>query len=412
MEQGFQMSSDSVKQNLLKEARDDFYSWSTNDLTCQLAKHVMSVGYAKMKLFFKEFGHDPNDIVIIFGPDGSVTRNKTRFNEGVGYGCIVTTKEYIFPSLLHPNGCGFGLYRLEEVPLIKKIIQRMNVLKKNGVPIGNQVGKWDVWKSNHFIDILKLDGIESDQLNQYENWLSPGYYVLIHSSQQTETQKLSYWNADEFIQVQTPFGQIEGLSGNSCSEYLRFFEKVEDYSKEKRTSIANELFGEENVTCIANPTHQGYYQEGNYYVMRLGLYNTKTKSGEKNNPLFPMGFNGYSFIYLYEGIPNITKKHWTSNQFERATNKGHSDFLLKSNFLPHGGGYVLMYPYSAAKSVLLNGDIYFELYDAPMRSQMLIQNIEALEYGYRGPGEILPLVDRLQLGNRVARFVPVQVIKF
>jgi hypothetical protein len=47
-----------------------------------------------------------------------------------------------------------------------------------------------------------------------------------------------------------------------------------------------------------------------------------------------------------------------------------------------------------------------------MKSKMLIQNIEALEYGYRGSGEILPLVDRLKLGNRVARFFPVQVIKF
>ncbi|MHA2075653.1 MAG: hypothetical protein ACW97X_13620, partial [Candidatus Hodarchaeales archaeon] len=235
---------------------------------------------------------------------------------------------------------------------------------------------------------------------------------LLHSSQQIETHRLSYWNSEEFNQVQTPFGPIEGLPSDYCSEYLDFFKKIENFSKKKRNSIANELFGEDNVTCIANPTHQGYYQEGGYYVMRLGLYNTKTKSGEKSQPLFPMGFNGYSFIYVYEGLPNIDKSHWTNNQYDRAYEYGHVEFLENSNFLPHGGGYKLMYPYSSAKSTIFNNKIYFELFDAPMKSKMLIQNIEALEYGYRGPGEILPLVDRLKLGSRVAKLIPVQVIKF
>lgn len=406
------MNNVSLKQSLLTQARDEIYSWSTNDLTCQLAKNVMSIGYSKIKLFFKELGLDSNDIIVIFGPDGSVTRNKSRFDEGVGYGCIVATRGYIFPSLLHPNGCGYGLYRLKDIPSIKELIKNLNILKKSGIPIGNKLGKWDVWKSNHFIDILKLDEIANEHINQHDDWLTSGYYVLIHSSQQTEKHQLSYWNKEEFINVQTPFGNIQGLSGNSCFDYLKYFGKVEDYSKEKRTSIANELFGEDNVTCIANPTHQGYFKEGNYFVMRLGLYNTNSKSGEKDLPLFPLGFNGYSFIYLYEGLSNIKRTHWTNNQFDRARNNGHIDFLISSNFLPHGGGYKLLYPYTALKPLIFNGQIYFELYDAPMKSKMIIQNIEALEYGYRGPGEILPLVDRLELGTRVARFVPVQVIKF
>ncbi|MHA2224982.1 MAG: hypothetical protein ACXAC8_07245, partial [Candidatus Hodarchaeales archaeon] len=127
---------------------------------------------------------------------------------------------------------------------------------------------------------------------------------------------------------------------------------------------------------------------------------------------FPLAFNGYSFIYLYEGLTNIKNIHWTNNQHQRAKENDHDDFLKKANILPHGGGYKLLYPFSAIKSVVLDGRNYFNLFDAPMESQMLIQNIEALEYGYRAPTEILPLVDRLQLGKRVARFVPVRVIKF
>ena len=90
----------------------------------------------------------------------------------------------------------------------------------------------------------------------------------------------------------------------------------------------------------------------------------------------------------------------------------HDDFLKQVNILPHGGGYKLMYPFSTARSVIIDGLNYFQLLDAESsESQMLIQNIEALEYGYRGPTEILPLVDRLELGKRVARFVPTRVIK-
>lgn len=404
------MKSDSILTKLLKEARKELYSWATNDLTCQLAKEVMSIGLAKIKLFFQELGLDSSAIVT-FGPDGSVTRNKARFNEGVGYGCVVATKDYIFPSLLHPNGCGFGLYRIDNMPLLPELMRKLSRLKKEGVPIGSQQGKWDVWKSNHFIDLLRLDGV-SPNYSQYNEWLSQGNYVLIHSSQQVQTERLSHWNEKEFIKVDTPFGTIGGLTDESLKEYLRFFQKVEVYSKKKRTSIATELFGEHNINCIANPTHQGYYQENNYYVMRLGLYNSINQSGEKNLPLFPLAFNGYSFIYLYEGQTNIKKQHWTNNQYQRAKNRGHFDFLKQANLLPHGGGYSLIYPFSTVRSVVLDGVIYFELTDAPMESQMIIQNIEALEYGYRDPTEILPLVDRLELGKRVARFVPTQVIKF
>ena len=402
--------TDSVLTKLLEQAREDLYSWATNDLTCQLAKEVMSIGLAKIKLFFQELGLDPS-VVIAFGPDGSVTRNKARFSEGVGYGCVVATKEYIFPSLLHPNGCGFGLFQIDNMPSLRELMKRLNTLKKEGVPIGQKRGKWDVWKSNHFIDILRMDEVNQNY-SQYEDWLSQGKYVLIHSSQQIQTKRLSHWDPEKFTTVDTPFGTIEGLCDESLQEYLEFFNEVEEYSKRKRIAIANELFGEDNIRCIANPTHQGYYEENSYYVMRLGLYNSLNKTGEKDLPFFPLAFNGYSFIYLYEGQSNIKEKYWSNYQYQRAKERGHDVFLKQANILPHGGGYKLMYPFSKVKSIVFDKKSYFELLDAPMESQMLIQNIEALEYGYRGPTEILPLVDRFELGKRVARFIPVQVIKF
>jgi hypothetical protein len=395
-------------ESLHSEAKFNIYSWASNDLTYKIAVEVMSIGLSKMISFYKEFGEDPNNVLVVFGPDGSVTRNKERFNSGVGYGCVVVSKKYIFPSLLHPNGCGFGLYRIDKIPPQSELISRLTKMKENGVQIGEKKGIWDVWKSNHFIDILRLDS----QNDEYRDLIPSGYYVLIHSSQQTEKRTLSYWKPEDFITVESPIGKVEALEGRSTKEYLSFFSQVEQYSKDKRTSIAHELFGEENVTSISNPTHQGYYQENNHYSMRLGLYNTCDNSGIGKKALFPIGFNAYSFIYLYEGFPNILPQFWTGEQADRAKGKNHTPILSNINLLPHGGGYKLNLPYSTVMTLIRNNEYYFHLQNSPMESQMLIQNIESLEYGYRGPNSVLPIVDRFKLGKRVARFVPIQVIKY
>jgi len=397
--------------NLIQKARSEIYSWATNDLTCQLAKEVMSIGLAKITSFFKAVESDPNDVLVVFGPDGSITKNKSRFSSGVGYGCAVVTKEYIFPSLLHPNGCGFGLYHVEDMPPLTHLMDRLVSLKHNGVPVGDKKGKWDVWKSNHFIDILRLDTLVTSQ-SRYSKFIPEGDYVLIHSSQQTEKQMLSYWKENEFVKVNTPFGIVEGLVDQPREDYLKYFQRVEEYSKQKRTSIAEKLFGEKNITCISNPTHQGYYKEHDFFTMRLGLYDTLDSTGENSIPLFPIGFNAYSFIYLYEGLPNIKRKHWTGNQLQQAQDSNHIPILDKINILPHGGGYKLIYPFSKAKTILHKNEYYYMLSQAPMESCMIIQDVDALEYGYRTPSEVLPLVERLELGKLAARFVPTQVIKF
>ncbi|MHA2052472.1 MAG: hypothetical protein ACW99F_02630 [Candidatus Hodarchaeales archaeon] len=402
------MATKNQMEILHNEAKSNIYSWACNDLTYKIAVEVMGIGLAKMISFYKKLGEDPNDVLVVFGPDGSVTRNKERFNSGVGYGCVVVSKKFIFPSLLHPNGCGFGLYHVNEIPKKTELMLRLKKMKQNGVQIGEKKGKWDVYQSNHFIDILRLES----QRTEYQNQIPNGFYVLIHSSQQTEKEKLSYWKPEDFITIESSLGNIEALEGVSCKEYLSFFNTIEQYSKDKRSAIARELFGEDKITCISNPTHQGYFQENGNYSMRLGLYNTLDNSGIGNKPLFPIGFNAYSFIYLYEGLPNILPKFWTGEQKDRAESKNHSRILSKINLLPHGGGYKLNLPYSNVTTMNQENEYYFKLSDSPMETQMFIQNIESLEYGYRGPNSVLPLVDEFNLGKRVARFVPIRVIKY
>ncbi|WP_455139701.1 hypothetical protein [Candidatus Hodarchaeum mangrovi] len=404
------MNNLSNNETLLLEAKNEIYTWATNDLTCLLAKEVMSIGLAKIKYFYRSLGEDPFNVITIFGPDGGITRNKERFNEGVGYGCLVATKDYIFPSLLHPNGCGYGFYKIHNLPSLKDIMIKIDKIKKNGIPIGSEKGKWDVWKSNHFIDFLFLDDLYSND-QAIRSWLTPGNYVLIHSSQQTQKDRLSMWSQNDFISFESPFGSVKGLPKEKIAEYFNFFQKMETFSKNKRTSIAKELFGEENIEIISNPTHQGYFKENGFQVMRLGLSNSLHQSGDKNLRLFPLGFNGYSFIYLYEGLRNIKKNHWTVKQLERAQSYGHEEFIQNANILPHGGGYKLLYPYSDVEKIIFNNKIFFRLSNAPMKSCLIIQDIEALEYGYRGSNEILPMIERLELGKRIARFTPEIVIK-
>jgi len=220
------------------------------------------------------------------------------------------------------------------------------------------------------------------------------------------------WKKEGFIKENTPLGMVKGLIDQPRDDYLEYFKQVEVYSKQKRTSIAERLFGENNVTCISNPTHQGYYKENNLFTMRLGLYNTLIKTGENPVPLFPIGFNAYSFIYLYEGLPNVKRKHWTIKQLEQAKDGKHKDILDNINLLPHGGGYKLIYPFDKADTVIHKDEYYYELSQAPVESRMLIQDVDALEYGYRSQFEVLPLVDRLELGKLTARFVPTHVIKY
>jgi hypothetical protein len=295
----------------LTEAGKRVYSFATTDLAYKLGKAAMGVGIYKIQWFLDKVGSDKEDIVAVFGPDGTITMNTGRFESGVGYGCVVSTRSYMFPTLLKPNACGFGLFKINDFDY-EQVLKNHQELKRNGVQVDDKTEVMDTSKSNHFISILNLEEVYKERYG-----LDQGFYVIIHSSPQSFKEKLYNWDSGDLIKERTPLGEVEGLSGGGAKDYLSFFKKAEEVSKMKRIAIAEKLFGSGNVETICNPTHQGYFEEGGRYTMRLGIHNSLDLSSEGKR-LFPIGFNSYSPIFLYTGKKNINKKFWTVHQLERA----------------------------------------------------------------------------------------------
>lgn len=364
----------------------------------------MAVGVHKMQHFLDAVGADVNDVVVVFGPDGTITKNRERFRGGTGYGCAVSTKDYMFPNLLRPNSCGFGFFKLYNFNS-REFLEAHKELKRNGVKINKETEVIDTYKSNHFIDLLRL---EETYIDDY--CLEPGLYVLIHSSPQKLKGDLYNWNSEDMITIDTSLGEVDGLSSSGAEEYLKLFKKVEDVSKKKRVTIADELFGEGNVELVCNPTHQGYFKEDGRYVMRLGIHNS-TDASTCGKPIFPIGLNAYSPIFLYEGLENIKKKFWTVGQLERAEEQNHTKIIENINILPHGGGYSLNLPYTDVNYEIEGDEILYVLSDPMIRGSLTFFEPGYIEYKYRSPNEILPQIRRFELGEKIAMFSPLKIFK-
>jgi hypothetical protein len=145
--------------------------------------------------------------------------------------------------------------------------------------------------------------------------------------------------------------------------------------------------------------------------MRLGTHNSKDTSSPTGKPIFPVAFNAYSKFFLYEGRPNIKYDFWTEKQRERAEELGHKKIIENINILPHGGGYALNLPYTDVDYTILNGEIYYKLFNPLMEGSFRTNSARYLEYEYRNPDYVLPMVDRFELGEKMATFVPEEILK-
>ncbi|MFW6117785.1 MAG: hypothetical protein ACOC6G_04285, partial [Thermoproteota archaeon] len=350
----------------LERAEKQSYFFTKTDLSSKISYRSMALGVAKIQCFLDEVEGNPEDVVVVFGPDGCFTRNYERFRNGVGYGCAVSTEKYMFPKLLRPNACGFLLIHLTEEVALREILKAHKKLKTEGVMVNGKRDKWDIYKSNHFVDLIRLETVEHPYTEEFE-WLKPGEkFVLLHSSPQGYKEDLYNFRSEEMIKVETSLGPVEALSGKGASEYIELFKEAEKISKDKRVVIAESLFGEENIETVCNPTHQGYFKEDSRFVMRLGTHNSQDTSSPTGKPIFPIAFNAYSKFFLYEGRPNIKYDFWTEKQRERAEELGHKKIIENINILPHGGGYALNLPYSDVDYTILNGEIYYKLFNPLM----------------------------------------------
>ncbi|GAI16099.1 unnamed protein product, partial [marine sediment metagenome] len=123
-------------------------------------------------------GMEPN-ATFIFTPDMTITRNVGRWRSGFGYGGKISWGDGNNDLIIlntKPNACGMIIGGLEKLPEIEDLIEKLYEMEKDTIKIDGIKIKWDFYKSNHFIDLFRVEPVEN-----LDFYLSP-YFFIIHGS--------------------------------------------------------------------------------------------------------------------------------------------------------------------------------------------------------------------------------------
>ncbi|MFC1691636.1 hypothetical protein ACFL0W_05665 [Nanoarchaeota archaeon] len=389
--------------DLLVRASKHIFSTGIDDSATELCKANMQFGLAKMHLAQEHFGLAP-DATFISSPDETVTRNKVRWNQGIGYGGKITwgsgKKKLIFLDV-KPNACGMLVGGLDSIPDPKKLLRTIYDFQKEDTYINNVKIKWDFNKGNHFIDLFEVeDTVEK----------MPKYMVILHAGcpemkSENEAGSGLYFNKSLKLQhdcdcLQTPFGPIYCLTDENAKEYYKFWEFA-DYFAKKRREIAFEGFFGGKIVC--NRTHQGLI---NMNEIGLGCHVVDDFKG-----VYPFSIRADLNSYLLKGKKNLTKDHIELLGFsERADELGVNDRLLKANILPHGGGYTFPDSLNVDRIFEVNKTRYFGVNMKDGIGKKIISDPRELQFSYRGR-EVLIKTLELGLGEEAASLRPIYTLK-
>jgi hypothetical protein len=365
----------------------------------------MKYGLAKIHIAQEKLGINP-DATFISTPDETVTRNKTRWKAGFGYGGKLVWGSGKDPFIIldaKPNACGMLVGGLDTLPNPIQLIENITT-SKNECYIDDIKLDWDFAHSNHFIDLFEVETLKLD----YD---FPKYVFVIHGSvpelcgdhkkgiglyldKSKELQNISK-------KVETEFGSLNVLIDGMAREYYNFYKYAEQFSKNKREVVANTIFGKFKKICNVN--HQGLL---NYNELLLGCHNTKDPSS-----VFPILLKADLPGFLFEGNENISDEIIEVSGFsKRAENLGVTDRLRNSNVLPHGGGYSFS-DFLKVKEVIEIGESrYFILEMRAEIGNKICSDVRDMEFDYRGKAVVLRTVE-LQLGQIVAKLIPKFVLK-
>ncbi|MHA1333731.1 MAG: hypothetical protein ACTSPL_06660, partial [Candidatus Odinarchaeia archaeon] len=296
----------------------------------------MRYGLAKIHWCQNKLGMEAN-ATFISTPDETVTKNISRWHNGVGYGGKISWgegREKLIFLDVKPNACGMLVGGLDELPSPHKLIEAIKELNSQEEYIDNIKIHWDFNKGNHFIDVFAV--FQSVSINL------PPYVFIIHSSApelkgENPAGLGLYYDKSQRLKemmkvIDTPFGQCRILLDNDAKEYLEFCKYSEEFSKQRRRIAAEKIFGD--YIEIANRTHQGLI---NYNEIILGAHYIENSSSSN---LYPIALRADLPAYLVEGVPNLSDEIIDSLGFgKRAETLGVYHRLKNANLLPHGGGY-------------------------------------------------------------------------
>lgn len=402
-----QYLDDSLKDRELAHAQQHLFSMGLPDSAARLCSANMIYGMAKINWVLRELGY-PADTTFIGTPDMTITRNVARWLAGFGYGGKLQWGDGDRPVVIldvKPNGCGMLVGGLQELPEPHTVVERLEDLKRSAASLMGIPIDWDFGRSNHFIDLCRLTPAVSD-LNL------PPYAFVVHGScpelhGSTALGPGCYWDSSPVLQEQcrifeTPWGALHVLVDQHAVDYLRFWQRADQFSKERRLLAGQRCFGE--FELIANTTHQGMHDLN---TILLGCQDTAAPEAS----LLPIMVRGDLPGYLFEGRPNLTEDLLEDMGFgERARQLGVLHRLLNANVIPHGAGYDLPHLRDVVRVITVGDKRYFEMLCADNRSTETVEDLHDTQQKYRGRQPVLKTLE-CGLGKLAATLTPLHVVK-
>ncbi|MFX1385529.1 MAG: hypothetical protein ACFFBP_24205, partial [Promethearchaeota archaeon] len=238
--------SELSKLKLLDRASQFIFSTGLNDGTSKLCRENMKYGLAQFHIIQEKYGLEPK-ATFISSPDETISRNKFRWNSGLGYGGRLIwgngNEKLIFLNI-KPNCCGILVGGLEELPDPYFLIKKIDEIKSEELYFDDIQINWDYGISNHFINCFETKNLSDFDL--------PPYIFFIHGSapefREDKDDRFGLYIdrskllMDIAIKEETKFGNYFILIDSDAKEYLELNKLALEFSSLKRELIANNLF--------------------------------------------------------------------------------------------------------------------------------------------------------------------------
>ncbi|MFX1592884.1 MAG: hypothetical protein ACFFCL_09340 [Promethearchaeota archaeon] len=399
------------KSALLDRASQFIFSTGLNDGTSKLCKANMKYGLAQFHIIQQKYGFEPI-ATFISSPDETISRNKVRWNSGLGYGGRLNwgdgNDKLIFLNT-KPNCCGILVGGLEELPDPYELIKKIDTIKSRELYHNDVCIDWDFGVSNHFINCLETKNLSDIHF--------PPYIFLIHGSApefRDDTYGIGlYFDKsktlkDVAIEEKSKLGTQYILVNSDATEYLEFSKKALEFSNAKREIIAENLF-DFGYDLICNQPHQFLKDYNNMY---LGSNCTDVNCNLIKSDIFPTTLRADIAAYLFKGKQNFSETTLKNqNLLEKAEKLGLLDLLLNANILPHGGGYKFTDTEDVLDILEYKDQRYFVTSLKTNISRLkIVRDVSELQFEYRGRDVILKTI-QLDLGDIIARLNPLFSLK-
>ncbi|KKL55367.1 hypothetical protein LCGC14_2256130 [marine sediment metagenome] len=406
-----QKLSDLSKLELLDRATQFIFSTGLNDGTSKLCRANMKYGLTQFHLIQEKYGFEPR-ATFISSPDETISRNRYRWNSGLGYGGRLnwgSGREKLIFLNVKPNCCGILVGGLEELPDPYDLIKKIDKIKSREIYHNEILLNWDYSVSNHFINCFETKNLSDIKL--------PPYIFLIHgSTPEFRDDKYGlglYIDSSKAlkniaIEEVSRFGTQYIVIDSDAKDYLDFNLRALEFSNTKREIIAKNLF-DYGFDIICNQPHQFLKDYNNMY---LGSNCTDESCDLIKTNIFPLTLRADISAYLFSGKRNLSEITLRNQDFyERARDLELLELLTNACILPHGGGYNFADIKDVIDILEYKDQRYFVTSLKTNISRLkIIRNVNEMQFEYRGRDVVLKTI-QLDLGSIIARLNPLFSLK-